>query len=91
MQKRLPRIATRQAPVEASYRKLDKSVSHAFTHFALRLDIYVAEVASGRRAPKGYRFVPERGLDEEPFPSVMRKVIEAVRLSGLPIVPKCFT
>ncbi len=68
-----------QAPIEASYRKLEKSVSHAFTHFALRLDIYVAEVASGRRAPKGYRFVPECGLDKEAFPSVMRKVIAAVR------------
>jgi A/G-specific adenine glycosylase len=80
-----------QAPVEASYRKLDKSVSHAFTHFALRLDIYVAEVASRRRAPKGYRFVPDCGLDKEAFPSVMRKIIEAARLSALPIVPKCFT
>jgi A/G-specific adenine glycosylase len=80
-----------QAPVEASYRKLEKSVSHAFTHFALRLDIYVAEVPSRRRAPAGYRFVPDCGLDQEAFPSVMRKVIEAVRLSGLPIVPKSFT
>jgi A/G-specific adenine glycosylase len=71
--------AARQSPVEASYRKLDKGVSHAFTHFALRLDIYVAEVASKRRAPAGYRFVPECGLDREAFPSVMRKIIEAVR------------
>ncbi len=67
------------APVEASYRKLDRQVTHAFTHFALRLDIYVGEVASRRRAPAGYRFVPERGLDKEAFPSVMRKIIEAVR------------
>ena len=66
--------AARQAPVEASYRKLDKSVSHAFTHFALRLDIYVADVASRRRAPAGYRFVPDCGLDKEAFPSVMRKI-----------------
>jgi len=72
-------LAVRQAPVEAPYRKLDKSVSHAFTHFALRLDIYVAEVANSRRAPMGYRFVPDRGLDKEAFPSVMRKIIEAVR------------
>ncbi|MGH6842202.1 MAG: NUDIX domain-containing protein, partial [Methylocella sp.] len=70
--------AANQAPVAAAYRKLDKSVSHAFTHFALRLDIYVAEVR-GRRAPTGYRFVPDCGLDQEAFPSVMRKVIEAVR------------
>jgi len=72
-------LAASQTPIEASYRKLDKSVSHAFTHFALRLEIYVAEVANSRRAPTGYRFVPDRGLDEEAFPSVMRKIIEAVR------------
>ena len=71
--------AAKQAPVEASYRKLDKSVSHAFTHFALRLDIYVADVPSRRRAPAGYRFVPDCSLDQEAFPSVMRKIIDAVR------------
>ena len=59
--------------------KLDRQVAHAFSHFALRLDIYVAEVASWRRAPTGYRFVPERRLDQEAFPRVMRKVIEAAR------------
>jgi A/G-specific adenine glycosylase len=71
--------AASQAPIGASYRKLERSVSHAFTHFGLRLDIYVAEVANRRRAPTGYRFVPDCGLDKEAFPSVMRKVIEAVR------------
>jgi A/G-specific adenine glycosylase len=79
--------AASQAPVAASYRKLERSVSHAFTHFGLRLDIYVAEVPSGRRAPTGYRFVPDCGLDREAFPSVMRKVIEAVRDS--PGFDKC--
>jgi len=39
----------------------------------------VADVANSRRAPMGYRFVPDRGLDKEAFPSVMRKIIEAVR------------
>jgi hypothetical protein len=45
----------------------------------LRLDIYVAEVPSGRRAPTGYRFVPDCGVDKEAFPSVMRKIIETAR------------
>ncbi len=71
--------AARQAPIEASYRKLDTSISHTFTHFALRLDIYVAEVSNRRRAPKGYRFVLGCGLESEAFSSVMRKIIEAVR------------
>ncbi|MGH6851422.1 MAG: NUDIX domain-containing protein, partial [Methylocella sp.] len=67
------------APLKASYRKLDREVTHAFTHFALRLDIYVAEVPTKRRVPAGYRFVPDCGLDRQAFPSVMRKIIEAVR------------
>jgi len=81
-------LAARQAPVEASYRKLDRQVGHAFSHFALRLDIYVAEVASWRRAPTGYRFVPDCRLDKEAFPSVMRKIIEAVRQTPKRPAPK---
>jgi A/G-specific adenine glycosylase len=73
-----------QAPVEASYRKLGREVTHAFTHFALRLDIYVAEIPSRRRAPKGYRFVPECSLYKEAFPSVMRKIIDAARKAREP-------
>jgi hypothetical protein len=53
----------------------------------LRFAIYVAEVASRRRAPTGYRFVPDCGVDKEAFPSVMRKIIEAARLS--PGFDKC--
>jgi A/G-specific adenine glycosylase len=73
-----------QAPVEASYRKLGREVTHAFTHFALRRDIYVAEIPIRRRAPKGYRFVPECSLDKEAFPSVMRKIIDAARQAREP-------
>jgi A/G-specific adenine glycosylase len=73
-------LATREAPVATAYRKLDRVVAHPFTHFALQLDIYVAEVSTRHRAPKGCRFVPECDLGEEAFPSVMRKVIAAVRL-----------
>jgi A/G-specific adenine glycosylase len=74
--------AAKQAPVAASYRKLDQAIAHAFTHFALQLEIYVAEVANERRAPNGYRWTPARDLDKEAFPGVMRKVIEAVRRSS---------
>jgi len=75
-------LAESQAPIEASFRKLESSIEHAFTHFALRLSIYVAEVKEDRRAPSGYRWAPARDLDNEAFPGVMRKVIEAVRRSG---------
>jgi A/G-specific adenine glycosylase len=72
-------LASRQAPLAATFVKLDQEVTHAFTHFALRLDIFVAELAGGERAPAGYRFVSEACLDKEAFPSVMRKVIEVAR------------
>jgi hypothetical protein len=45
----------------------------------LRPDVYIADVPRGRRAPMGYRFVPDCDLDREAFPSVMCKVIEAER------------
>jgi A/G-specific adenine glycosylase len=75
-------LAASLAPVKAAFRKLECSVEHGFTHFALRLSIYVAEVREDKRAPSGYRWTPARELDNEAFPGVMRKVIEAVRRSG---------
>ena len=59
-----------------------RAIAHAFTHFALRLEIYVAEVPNDERAPNGYRCGRMRDLDKEAFPGVMRKVLEAVRKSG---------
>jgi A/G-specific adenine glycosylase len=75
-------LAPSQAPLRAPFRKLESCIDHAFTHFALRLSIYVADVTNNRRAPNGYRWTPARELDNEAFPGVMRKVIEAVRRSG---------
>jgi A/G-specific adenine glycosylase len=75
-------LAASQAPIEAPFRKLESSIEHVFTHFALRLSIYVADVTNKRRAPNGTRWTPARELDNEAFPGVMRKVIEAVRRSG---------
>jgi A/G-specific adenine glycosylase len=54
-------------------------VAHAFTHFRLELAIRVAEVPGGSPPPPGYRWVQERQLDREALPSVMRKVLNAVR------------
>ncbi len=73
--------AMKHAPVEANYRKLDKVISHSFTHFTLRLEIFVAEIPAGQCAPENCRFVPRRSLGKEAFPTVMRKVFEAVRQS----------
>ncbi len=77
-----PGAAVREAPLPARFRKLDAAVEHAFAHFALRLDIYVAEVALARSAPAGCRWTHEGGLEKEALPSVMRKVVAAARESG---------
>lgn len=74
--------ATSQAPVLADFRKLDQPVMHQFSHFALRLDVYVAEVPAKAQAPSGHRFVSPSDLREEAFPSVMRKVIAAAGRAG---------
>ncbi|HUZ90623.1 MAG TPA: A/G-specific adenine glycosylase, partial [Methylocella sp.] len=75
-------LALAQAPLKARFRKLESAIAHAFTHFSLRLSVYVAEVKEDKRAPNGYRWTPARELDREAFPGVMRKVIEAVHQSG---------
>ena len=72
----------REAPVIADYRRLTTRVAHAFTHFSLSLDIFVADVAQGTEAPFGCRWVNDADLDAEALPSVMRKIVAAVRSSG---------
>jgi A/G-specific adenine glycosylase len=71
--------ALSEAPVATSYRKLSRQVTHTFTHFRLRLDVYVAEDPQSLQAPEGGRFLPEDELEKEAFSSVMRKVIAAAR------------
>jgi A/G-specific adenine glycosylase len=73
--------ATGHAPVPADFRKLDHAITHQFSHFALRLDVYVAEVPAAVQAPSGHRFVSPGEFGREAFPSVMRKVIAAARRS----------
>jgi len=75
-------LAKGQAPIEAPFRKLERSIEHVFTHFGLRLSVYVADVTQDRIAPSGCRWTLASDLDKEALPSVMRKVIEAVRKSG---------
>lgn len=50
-------------------------VTHVFTHFPLELVVYTAQVAARTRAPDGMRWVRLDALDEQAFPTVMRKVI----------------
>jgi A/G-specific adenine glycosylase len=76
-----PDSALRAAPglmngkAKIAWRKLPGKVSHVFTHFPLELLVYTAAVPAGTCAPRGTRFVPRAKLDEEAWPSLMRKVI----------------
>ena len=70
--------ALEHAPVKAVWTKKPRQVEHVFTHFSLKLDVYVAEVKAGAKAPEGARFVRESGLGGEALPSVMRKVVRVV-------------
>ena len=54
-----------------------------FTHFALSLDVFVADVAPQTPPPAPCRFVAAADLAAEAFPSLMRKVIAAVGESGI--------
>jgi A/G-specific adenine glycosylase len=74
--------ALHAAPIHASYRKLQAQVSHVFTHFALSLDVFAANVAAETQPPAQCRFVADADLAAEAFPSLMRKVIVAARASG---------
>ena len=74
--------ALRVAPLIADYRRLMLDVRHVFTHFALRLEIFVAEVAPATPAPGDCRWVNETALGQEALPSLMRKVVAAIRDSG---------
>lgn len=63
------------APIAAAWRRLGPIVEHVFTHFALRLVVFRAELPTRTPPPEGHRFVREGDLPGEALPTVMRKVI----------------
>lgn len=66
------RDATKAAPVRAAWRALPGEVEHTFTHFHLRLTVWVAEL-DGVRPPEGTWCAPAR-FHELALPTVMKKV-----------------
>jgi A/G-specific adenine glycosylase len=57
-------------------------VEHAFTHFALTLDVYRGRSVDGR-TPEGCRWVSPSDLGREPIPNVFAKVWDASRASAV--------
>lgn len=68
--------AAQDAPVPARWRKLPTPVRHVFTHFPLELTVFVATAAAATQAPEAMRFTPVARLRDEPFSSLMLKVLE---------------
>jgi A/G-specific adenine glycosylase len=75
--------AAAEPPVSATYCKVPGQIRHVFTHFALSLDVFVANVGQDTLAPSACRFVAAADIAREAFPSLMRKVMVAVEGSGL--------
>jgi A/G-specific adenine glycosylase len=63
------------APLAAPWRPLPGAVRHVFTHFALDLVVWRADLPATAAAPAGMRFVVPRDFGREALPSVMRKVL----------------
>ena len=61
------------APADAPWEVLPGTVRHVFTHFALELAVYAAEVADRPQAEG--EWVPVDGLTARALPTVMRKVV----------------
>lgn len=74
----LPAEPARHAPFKAAWTALNAPVTHVFSHFALELTVWRADLPAGTAAPAGHRWVPARGIEEEAFPSVMRKVLARI-------------
>jgi A/G-specific adenine glycosylase len=70
-------------PVEARWKRLPGHVEHVFTHFALHLTVYTAELPEAL-APAGMRFIDIAALRREGLPSVMLKVAAHAGLSRPP-------
>jgi A/G-specific adenine glycosylase len=70
-------------PVEARWKRLPGRVEHVFTHFALHLTVYTAELPEAV-APAGMRFIDIAALRREGLPSVMLKVAAHAGLSQPP-------
>jgi A/G-specific adenine glycosylase len=68
------------APLKTPWREVPGLVEHTFTHFHLKLSVYLAEVSAEAKLaktaqPERCRWVHVRDLHEAALPSVMRKVL----------------
>ena len=68
--------------IEGRWTKLSGFVEHVFTHFALRLTVWRADLPKSAHAPDGCRWVAESALDGEALPSVVKKAVALAQSRG---------
>jgi A/G-specific adenine glycosylase len=62
-------------PIGAPWQVLNAPVVHVFTHFELRLTVSRATLMGEPAAPPGLRWVARDALEQEPLPTLFRKVL----------------
>ena len=76
-------IGPDEAPFAADWARLPAPVEHVFTHFSLRLALYVAP-APDAEAPVGFVFVAPDEIDAAGFSGLMRKAALSARKQKTP-------
>ena len=76
--------AKKLAPLPLVWKAKAGDVTHVFTHFALKLTVYVGAAAQTRKAPEGARWVAADAVADEALPSLMRKVAAHAGLDPRP-------
>ncbi len=74
-----PRIMRSGARTALRWRRLAEPVTHVFSHFRLRLTVFVAAAPKGVRAPSGARFLDPAEIASAALPTLMRKVLAAAK------------
>ncbi len=67
------------APMKAKWRQIDGFVKHVFTHFELRLDVYVADIVEGELT-KGHNGLWAEETILKTLPTVFKKAVEHAAL-----------
>jgi len=70
-----PKVAMKQAPFKAKWKKRPGIVRHGFTHFELEVEVYFAQVAKRPKQMTGL-WVARDELANVALPTVMRKIVE---------------
>jgi A/G-specific adenine glycosylase len=86
-----PADVAAEAPLQAQWTALGRTVEHTFTHFHLVLTLWRAEAGDCAVPAGDYRWVAPEEFHRQALPSLMRKVVAEARddraLKGRPVPP----